>query len=318
MKKRLLILISLTVLLLLGLGNTPSYADEAALGRQAEEAGNLRQALKHYVNALQSTSEGSSIERRLREKIIKLVQKIQPPPAVPEEAKRRMARGRAAVKAAKDEQGFLRAANEFKKAVRAAPWLAYGYYNLGVVQDKAGRYDDAIQSFNFYLLAAPNASDSNQIETKIYELEYAIDLRKRQMEYWVGTWAAVDPVEFTGRCDGGPPSKHKYQGSAFEITVPLYGGNVAVRFKPFKEYKNKSYHLLEGEMTGMKLTASVRRSFSWVTGGKWEISNTVSGQLELLREGDRCTADYSFTNTLYDGECVQTYIYYGEIRKREK
>ncbi len=149
-----------------------AYADEEALARQAEQEGKLRQALTHYVAALQSTSEGSSKDQQLREKIIKLAHKIQPPPAVPEKAERRMARGRAAVKAAKNEEGFLRAAKEFQKAVRAAPWLAEGYYNLGVVQDKAGRYDGAIRNLKLYMLATPDAPDIKQVRNLIYEIEY--------------------------------------------------------------------------------------------------------------------------------------------------
>lgn len=143
-----------------------------AEGRAAEQAGRLREALTHYVAALQSVSEGSADDQRLREAIIKLVQKLSPPPAVPEEAERRLARGRAAVKAATNEQGFLRAANEFSQAVKAAPWLADGYFNLGIVLDKAGRHADAIRSLKLYLLAAPSATDAKQVREQIYEIEY--------------------------------------------------------------------------------------------------------------------------------------------------
>ncbi len=146
-------------------------ADEEALGRTAEQAGKTRQALNHYVAALQSTSEGSSKDQQLREKIIKLAQKIQPPPALPEEAHRHMARGEAFVGTARDKNGFLRAAGEFQATALAAPWLADAYYNLGIVQDKAGLYQQATRNLKLYLLAAPNASDARTVRNLIYKIE---------------------------------------------------------------------------------------------------------------------------------------------------
>src|SRR3990172_1706101 len=68
-------------------------ADEESIGQQAEQAGKLREALTHYVSALQSASEGGSKDQQLREKIITLVQKLTPPPAVPEEAVKYLVRG---------------------------------------------------------------------------------------------------------------------------------------------------------------------------------------------------------------------------------
>ena len=163
----IVILVSIS---LLGI-NRPCRADDVSLGRQAEQAGKLRQALTHYVTALQSVSEGSPKDQRLREKIIKLAQKIQPPPEILEEVYRYMARGEAFVEAAKDKDGFLRAAREFQSAANAAPWLADAYYNLGVVQDKAVLHKKAIKSLNFYLLAAPDATDGRSVRNLIYKIE---------------------------------------------------------------------------------------------------------------------------------------------------
>ena len=81
-------------------------------------------------------------------------------------------RGRAAFKGAKEARDFQDAADEFKKALLYAPWLAEGYYNLGVIQDKAGHYDDAMKNLKFYLLAAPKAPDAEKVNELIYEIEY--------------------------------------------------------------------------------------------------------------------------------------------------
>lgn len=141
-------------------------------GQAAEEKGQLREALKHYISALQL---GHGEERRLREKIIKLVQRLDPPPAVPGEAEKCMAYGKVAVRRAQSQADYERAAQEFQKAVNIAPWLAEAYFNLAIVQEKAYQYDAAIRNLNFYLLAKPDAPDARELRAKIYELEYAKD-----------------------------------------------------------------------------------------------------------------------------------------------
>jgi tetratricopeptide (TPR) repeat protein len=127
--------------------------------------------LNQYVTDLQKNPNDSD----LREKIIRFAQTMNPPPPVPEDAERYMARGVAAVKGAKDANDFKEAAAELEKATLAAPWLANTYYNLGVAQDKAGLYDAAIKNLKLYLLAAPDATDARQVKNLIYEVEYRRD-----------------------------------------------------------------------------------------------------------------------------------------------
>jgi tetratricopeptide (TPR) repeat protein len=127
-----------------------------------------QQTLNQYVADLQKNPNDNA----LREKIIKHVQGMRQKPAVPEEAERYMARGAAATKGAKTEKDFQDAAAEFEKASLAAPWLPAIYYNLGITQDKAGKYGEAIQSLKLYLLAAPDASDAKAVKNLTYEIEY--------------------------------------------------------------------------------------------------------------------------------------------------
>jgi len=110
------------------------------------------------------------------------VQTMKPAPAVPEEAKRHLVRGKAAFKGAKEARDFNDAADEFKKALLYAPWLAEGYYNLGVIQDKASDYDDAMKNLKFYLIAAPKAPDAEKVKELIYEIEYRKDKAAKDKE----------------------------------------------------------------------------------------------------------------------------------------
>jgi len=97
---------------------------------------------------------------------------MKPAPAIPRDAERFMNRGAAAAKSAKDANDFKDAVVEFEKATLAAPWMANAYYNLGVAQDKAGMYSSAIRSLKLYLVAAPNAPDTKNVEKLIDEIEY--------------------------------------------------------------------------------------------------------------------------------------------------
>ncbi len=107
----------------------------------------------------------------LREKIIKLALGMKSAPALPEAAERGMARGTAFFSKAEDAAGYSKAMAEFEAAANAAPWFALAYYNLGVVQEKAGMYTEAIQNLKFYLIAAPEAKNARDVKNKIYALE---------------------------------------------------------------------------------------------------------------------------------------------------
>ena len=124
-----------------------------------------REQLKQMVEQLQKTPTDNA----LREKIIMLGARIKPPPAIPEEAERRMARGAAAFKGATSAAGYQEAAKEFEQATLAAPWYGDSYYNLGVAQDKAGSYEAALRSLKLAQLTSP---DSKEIKTLIYEVEF--------------------------------------------------------------------------------------------------------------------------------------------------
>lgn len=170
--------------LIASLQPTSAHAQQGeVLGREAEQAGKFREALKYYQAALQSSVEGSSADQRLREKIIALVQKVSPPPAIPDEARRFAVRGQIAVKEAKSQADYVDAAREFNRALRLAPWWAESYFNLAVAQEKAGQFTEAVRSLKLYLLAAPKAPDADKIKDQIYALEYRQErARKEEQE----------------------------------------------------------------------------------------------------------------------------------------
>lgn len=130
--------------------------------------GATAQTLPQMVEQLRANPSDDA----LRTRIIEKARAMRPPPAVPEEAERFLARGAAATKSATSAEDFKVAAAEFQKAADAAPWLAEAYYNKGVVLEKANDPAGALTAYRLYLAAAPTASDVKAVRTKIFELEY--------------------------------------------------------------------------------------------------------------------------------------------------
>jgi hypothetical protein len=92
--------------------------------------------------------------------------------SIPEEARRHMARGEAAVEIAKSPEEYDSAIKEFQEASRLAPGWPAPYYSIAILQEKTGKLMEAVASLKQYLRLAPNASDTVKIREHIYKLEY--------------------------------------------------------------------------------------------------------------------------------------------------
>lgn len=95
--------------------------------------------------------------------------------AVSDEARRHMDRGQAAIEMAKTPADLDDAVKEFQKAIELAPSWPDPYYNLGMVQNKMERYDDALKNLKSYLQLAPNAKDVQEVKQLINKIEYKKD-----------------------------------------------------------------------------------------------------------------------------------------------
>lgn len=272
------------VLLLVCLGNSVAFsADEIQLAQQAASSGKQREALTHYVEALKAAPSN----QQLREKIIKFALEIQPQPAVPEEAKRHMSRGQAAIRAANLPEDWADAVMEYEKAVYLAPWYADAYYNLGIARDKAGQFDGASWALNLYLMAKPDARDAEQVRSLIYEIEYrqekaAKEARKPKPprpEDLAGTWRwkGIDTqvstegdwllfsrFESASRSNGSPFARFRLNGFELESSLVEKGGLINV------SHEDSSDECLErldtlGGFKGRMVSVSGRISADWKT-----------------------------------------------------
>jgi tetratricopeptide (TPR) repeat protein len=168
-------------------------SDRETAGLAAEQAGRLREAFDDYVAALQALPDHPplDVDQRLRERIIRLAWKLDPPPAVPEEAQQRITSAQMKSKSAQTREEVIAAASEFERALRLAPWFAGGYFSLGEWLEKLKLYPAAIRSFELYLLAAPAAQDAESVRNKISGLRCRFDATYLKHTSF---WAHMDPT----------------------------------------------------------------------------------------------------------------------------
>jgi tetratricopeptide (TPR) repeat protein len=267
MKLRLLFVLFVTLCFALAAGAAPETKKSSA---GAEE-------LQKYVEQLRKNPG----DKALREKIIKLGAGMKPAPALPEDAERHMARGTTFAQKASNSAGYRKAIAEFEAATNAAPWLALAYYNLGVVQEKAGLFNEAIQSLNYYLKAAPDAKNSRDVKNKIYALEADAEAVQAGMKAQA---PAPEPAPAAGKLAvAGKPSLEIEPEKPLKIIkmpkdpkkpVPNFEGNWY--FKETVNGEERVYHAFEIAKTGngdLTLIPPKRAADSVATVNIFEISD---------------------------------------------
>jgi tetratricopeptide (TPR) repeat protein len=240
-------------------------------------AGPNQQAFEQMVSSFRQNPGDDG----LREKIIRSALKLTPKPAVPKEAKSFMLRGEAAVETAKTPDDFVVAAAEFQKAVNVAPWFADAYYNLGMVQEKAKQFGQAVKSLRWYLLAAPKASDAEKVENLITKLEFweeqASSKKSQQamIQGLSGEWH--DPRNLYG-------STVTVAGN--EITVVNNKVNNNGRWQPM----GGSTSSLRGTIDGLKITGTWSMDWSILFNNGSFVTRPMTGTISP--DGNRIHFDY--------------------------
>jgi tetratricopeptide (TPR) repeat protein len=109
----------------------------------------------------------------IRKRIIAFVQTMNPKPPLPPEFNEVIGKATYQFKNAKGWQDYFADVDSFGEAADLAPWLPDPYFNMGLAAEKMHAYSEAIEFYGFYLLAAPNAPDAQDVEQKIGGLKYA-------------------------------------------------------------------------------------------------------------------------------------------------
>jgi hypothetical protein len=173
--------------------------------QEAERNNDLRTAFHAYMNYIGFT-QSEPLDDRFIERIIKLVKKLDPPPAIPEEARRHAVRAEVALKKVKTDEDYTQVFGEFEKAIRLAPWWGDVYLNYGLAQEAAGEPAGAVRSFKIFLLAAPEDNLSGKVRNKIYALEVEAE-KLAELRRWEGKW----------RSESGSYMKAKVKGNTLTM-----------------------------------------------------------------------------------------------------
>ena len=106
--------------------------------------------------------------------------------SVSREAEKYMNRGMAAVEMAKSPADYDEAIREFEQAARLAPRWPAPYFNLGYVQNKIGKYQEALNNYRKYLVLVPDAPDAAQVQKEIDQIEYRLEkvLKAEKIRNW--------------------------------------------------------------------------------------------------------------------------------------
>jgi cytochrome c6 len=157
-----------------------AFCPSSLANAQESAAPSSREQLSQYVAQLQKNPSDDD----LRGKIIKLALTLDPKPAIPDDAAVAAAKGKTIFTNASSPDDLKAAAAAYADASNLAPWVPDYYYNEGLALEKAGQFDDAITALNVYLMAAPDASDTNDVRGRIegikYEKEKAANRAVRQ------------------------------------------------------------------------------------------------------------------------------------------
>ena len=127
---------------------------------------NAREQFKNAVAAYQKTASG---ENALA--VIKLYKQIEPPPAVPEEAREPFVMGATILKKASSPADAGKAVDLFTQSLAIAPWFAEARYNRALARETAGQFGEAMDDLKLYLEFKLTDTERREAQDKIYSLK---------------------------------------------------------------------------------------------------------------------------------------------------
>ena len=256
-----------------------------------------QQILTQYIADLQK----NPTDYALREKIIKHVQTMSPAPAIPEEAEKFEGAAEYAFKNAKStksEADFLDAAKEYEKALLIAPWVSAYYYNQGVSFEMAGKLKEAKQSFEFYLLAAPNAQDARDVRKRIGGLEYAAE--KAEQESSIAAKKQNEYEEWLRKIDGRRYAFGRASGGDLMYTIDVRGRVLVTGWIGDPNYSGtRGYHEtgrieIKGRETTVPVTGGVAIQGVRIVEWKYIISGDGNQITALRRQSNGQLDNYIY------------------------
>lgn len=144
-------------------------------GDVAERKGDRAAMLQAWTVALQTAPIGSDVDLRVRERYLAALAALGTLPGVPDDAQRRMVRGKVLFQEAKSKADYDAAIDEMLKAIEIAPWWDLAYFNASLALEGAGQFRDGARFLRLYLHAAPNSPDAAAARTRMFEMDFKAD-----------------------------------------------------------------------------------------------------------------------------------------------
>ena len=111
-------------------------------------------------------------DRETIREIADYVRQLDPPPAVPDEARTLAREGELFSMAAIGREDVTPAIEKYREAARLAPWWSDAHYNLGLLYERRGDFILAANSLRNYLTLAGDSPDARAVEARVFEMEY--------------------------------------------------------------------------------------------------------------------------------------------------
>jgi hypothetical protein len=253
--------------------SSPDFIDEEnAQSAVTSPEGSGKAKLVDLVAQLQKGPDSPE----LRKQIIQLVLKMKEKPKTPETVKTIMANAKAIVQNAQSPADFKQAADVLHQATLLAPWSGVLYYNAGVLREKANELPNAINDFNLYLLAEPNAKDSQKVMDRISADQMKLNNLQNISGVWVGPYGNIT----IARNEAGqyvitePPTTNAFgQTSVHTIQAAAFTGNSLTYQDTVTDVSSNRYFVATYTLTlssdGKQLYGSLKR--------KWDNGEDAGG-----------------------------------------
>jgi len=246
------------------------------IGSAVANAESPREQLKQMVEQLQKTP-GDDV---LREKIIKLALELKPAPAVPDAAVEFEGRAQFAFKSAKSPADYIEAAEEYEKAVDAAPWVTGYYSDLCTILEKAGIYVEAKRNCELHLLGVNDPSELAQTKSRIAGLKYAIEKYSKQIQ-------SNKSEPYDAALQNFKSNSHKL-GAYYKAPPDFPVGNRYFCYAYYSDNRRVEGWFVDNGSTAKSLTV-VWSGFQELAErwrrGLWQIKNPSLQYRDLIRDG---------------------------------
>jgi hypothetical protein len=211
----------------------------------AEEPG-LREQFKTAVAAYQK-----DISTLSALKVIEIYKQLEPPPAVPEEAREPFVMGATVLKESNDASSAAKAVELFGKAIQLVPWWSEARYNHALALEASGQFHEAIGDLSIYLAFKLTEAERREAQDKIYALKAKAEIataKKTEEDKVAAAKKADEEKAAAAKAADTPQAREaallqKVEGTRFVVRHSRETTGVPWTSDEILEIKNRTLHI---------------------------------------------------------------------------